>query len=144
MKVVFSGLRESVVLIACVAAAVAVLVVPIQQHISMGRLQHYGLSMFLIGLGYILQSVWSWKRLRKWSRLGHVTAGAFIAAAAMVLYANPWLEPKIAVRTPAQENFRSVIIAVFALFMVPQVVICILWINEELAGRSRSGKPSAR
>ena len=98
----------------------------------MSRLQHYGLALFLVGLGYILQVIWSWSSLRTWTRLGQLVSGLFLTSTALVLYANPWLESKMGVRTEAQESLKTIILNTYALLVVPVFILCLLWSREEI------------
>ncbi|MBI4532355.1 MAG: hypothetical protein HY711_00285 [Candidatus Melainabacteria bacterium] len=121
----------SPVVSACTLVAIAMMATPIQLYIPMARLQHYGLAIFVVGLGYIIQVIWSWTRLGLWSRLGHLFSGVYFNAAAVTLYANPWLDPKITLRTENQEHWRDLIVIAFLFSTLVLVVFSILWVREE-------------
>jgi len=131
-RLIVRTIKEEAVVLTAVAIGLAVVAFPLQQHISLGRLQHYGLGLVCVGFGYIVQTVWSWKLMKRWTRIGHLTAGLYISAAALTIYSNPWLEPRMAVRTQEQENMRSLIACAFGFLAVPQAIICLLWIFGEI------------
>ena len=137
IKPLLTELKNSAIAIAFFALAAAILATPIQLHFSISRIQHFGLASFTAGLGYIVQTVWSWKNLKLWARIIQSYFGLWFGTVGIILYGNPWLEPAMAIRTEAQEALRDIIIRSISLMAVPIPLIAFMWIREELAARRK-------
>src|SRR5690606_22734862 len=85
------------------ALALWVLQTPLQRFISLGRYQHYGIAISVFGLGYLAQTIFSWRRLKAWGIAAYTSTGIFFSSVGLVFYLNPWLDYKIAVQTPEDE-----------------------------------------
>jgi uncharacterized membrane protein (DUF485 family) len=89
--------------------AFIVFLIPVQQYIPMARFQHYGLALAAWGMAYVLQTIWSWRGLGFWTRLGYLLTGLYFSSAALVFYTNPWFDVRVAVESQEQTNFRHII-----------------------------------
>lgn len=116
--------------------ALATLLIPLQHYVTLGRYQHYGLAIAIFGLGYVLQSIWSWKRLSKWARLSYLITGIFCVFVGDTFYANPWLDVRMSMRTQRQELFHYALIVLYLIGSLAIVATWVKWIREE----SRSKK----
>lgn len=98
--------RHLEVLLLMMIMAGAIRLFPLQHHITLSRYQHWAIALYVWGAGFFLQAAWSWRRLSKVGRAALVSAGTYVLGSAMVLYANPWLDPSIALQTQDQESSR--------------------------------------
>ena len=117
-----SYLKHQGIVIAFLGLGAAVAATPLQHYVSMARYQHWGLAVFIFGLGYIIQLVWSWRHLGLWTRLSMFWSGLYISSAGMIFYANPWLDTRFAVETAGQEEFRQKLIYIFAGMTAPAIL----------------------
>lgn len=109
--------------------AAAIIATPLQLHYSLSRYQHYGLGIFVWGLGHIIQTIWMWRLSGKWMRIGGICGGLYLTSLGLVFYANPWLDPRVAVQTEAQENFRALIGYLYTGLTVPLMLV---WIESTI------------
>jgi hypothetical protein len=133
------GLKDHHLIWVGLVLALAVLAVPLQLYMPLGRYQHYGLSVFLLGLGYIIQLVWSWPRLRTSPRWGYGMTGIYLISIGLVLYSNPWLDSRVGVMTEGKENLRSAIGWLYTILGLPLVYIYLEWIQDEQDQRKKKG-----
>jgi len=112
-------------------AALLVIFTPIQHFIALGRYQHYGISIFLFGAGYLAQSVWSRKRLKKWARIAYTATGLFFTSVGLVFFNNPWLDFRVAIQTEEHDRIRGVLIISYLALSVLLGLIWIKWILSE-------------
>lgn len=115
--------------------------VPLQLYMPLGRVQHYGLSLFILGLGYILQVVWSWSHLKLWPRLGYAITGLYLTSIGIIFYANPWLDTRVAIMTEEKESLKSLIGWLYSIFSLPLVYVYVRWMREDsLQDKSKGDK----
>jgi hypothetical protein len=112
--------------------ALVVFFFPIQHYASMGRYQHYGLAIFIWGMGYVLHAIWTWRNAGPWSRWSYVVGGLYLTSLGMMLYANPWLEPKVAMHTDDQAIKRFWISMTYTFLTVPTTLMWVAGLFEEL------------
>ncbi|HEY9870829.1 MAG TPA: hypothetical protein V6D08_16815 [Candidatus Obscuribacterales bacterium] len=115
---------------------------PLQHYIPLSRFQHFGLGIFLVGLGYVIQTVWSWKRMKTWARAMQLYFGLWFAATGLVAYSLPWLDPKMSVRTESQEKLASSLVIAYFVSCAPLPVLTLLWLREELQNWRKTRKDS--
>ncbi len=140
VKALLIELKSSAVVMTFFVLAAAILATPIQLHFPISRIQHFGLASFTAGLGYIVQTVWSWKTLRLWARLIQCYFGIWFGTVGLVLYGNPWLEPEMAIRTESQEELRSLVVRSIGFLAMPIPFLGLMWIREELNARRKPDK----
>jgi len=139
-KVLREKLKDYCLVLAAIVAALVVLLTPLQLYMPLGRYQHYGLCVFVLGMGYILQIVWSWRSLKRWPRLGYTATALYLCSVGMVLYANPWLDARMAVITEQKENLRALIGWTYTIFGVILAFIYLEWMQADYRGRRRKGR----
>ena len=139
----FEGkVKHHFIVLLAVAAAGLVLATPLQLRFTLGRYQHYGLAVFVLGLGYVIQAVWSWRSLRLWARTGFLATGLYLGGIGMVMYANPWLDARVAIMTTSKVSMRAFIGYTFTILGVPLGLIYLEWLLEDYKiKRKRPRKP---
>jgi hypothetical protein len=111
--------------------ALATLFLPIQNWISLGRYQHYGIVIFIFGLGYVVQIAYAWTLLSKWTKISYLATGLFFTSVGLVFYANPWLDYKVAVQTEEKDRFRGFLVCFYVTFSLAIVGIWVKWLHEQ-------------
>ncbi len=89
--------------------ALFVILTPLQHYMPLGRFQHYGISIFVFGLGYIAQATASWPRMNVLPRFCYILTGLFFSSAGAVLINNPWFDSKMMIQTSEELSFRHLI-----------------------------------
>jgi hypothetical protein len=127
-------LQAGILLVPLVFCLVAIVIyfIPLQHYLSLGRYQHYGLAIFIWGWGYIVQAIWAWKLCGNWSRGSYILAGLYLTSLGITLYANPWLEPRVALQTDVQMVWRFYISLFFILLSIPTTIVWLMGLAEEL------------
>jgi hypothetical protein len=134
--------KDYVLILTGLAVAFFIHSIPLQLYMPLGRYQHYGLSIFALGLGYVLQIVWSWKNLKLWARLGYIGTGLYLTSIGMVLYANPWLDSRVAIMTEEKEDWKILIGWFYTFLAMPLTFIYLGWIKEDHRAQKRRGTDS--
>ena len=119
-------IRHLEVLILTMLIAVAIRLYPLQHHMTLSRYQHWGIALYIWGLGFYIQAIWSWRQLTGRGRIALLASGTYVSALAMMLYTNPWLDTTVSLQTSEQEDSRFFISVGFAL---AAVVVGILWLR---------------
>jgi hypothetical protein len=117
------------ILLLFVTLAVISLLVPLQRAISMGRFQHYAISISFVSLGVLLNAIFFYKKMLFWSRIASFASGAFFGIIAYICWTNPWLDPTIAVQTH-ERTVLSIVLMVS--FLLGALVLMILWRKSAL------------
>ncbi len=131
--------RYRLVLVAAVLAVIAVKGIRLQDYMPLGRYQHWGLGIFIFGMGYLLQTVWSWRVLAVWARTSYIATGLFFTSVGVVFYKNPWLDYKVAIQTAQNEELRAHLVIIYLLFSLVIAVIWARWIYEESRAKKGAG-----
>lgn len=113
------------------AIATGAYLTPLQKYFTMGRYQHYGITISIFGLGYLLQTIWSWRTFTKWARISYLSTGLFFSTVGMTFYTNPWLDSRMSMQTADKELWKNIFIAVYVLITLAIVSIWLKWIKEE-------------
>jgi hypothetical protein len=113
--------------------------IPLQRYFTMGRYQHYGMAIGLFGLGYLLQTIWSWKIFSHWARMAYLSTGLFSLTVGLTFYYNPWLDAKMAVQSKTTEHMRAVLMFLYLLLSLYVGAVYARWIREEHASRTTTG-----
>jgi hypothetical protein len=103
---------------------VIVLYLPIQSWMPFARSQHYGLGLFIWGMGYVLDTIWSWRRMTNWTRFAFAGTGLYCTSLGLFCYANPWLDTRFAVQSDFQEALAK---KVFTLYVCLGIPLTISW-----------------
>ncbi len=122
------------------ALAAAVYCVPLQKYFTMGRYQHYGLAIGLFGMGYLFQTIWSWKVFTHWARMAYLSTSLFSLTVGLTFFYNPWLDSKMALQSRANEQTRPVLMGLYLLFSLYVGAVYARWIREENKGRAVPSK----
>lgn len=117
------------------AIATGVYLTPLQKYFTMGRYQHYGITISLFGLGYILQTIWSWKTFTKWARVSYLSTGVFFAIVGMTFYENPWLDARMQMQRSDQEAWKIGFVGLYVLSTIAIISVWMKWIKEETAAK---------
>lgn len=106
----------------CLFVAVIVLYTPIQSWVPFARSQHYGLSLFIWGMGYVLDTIWTWRRMPNWTRLTFAGTGLYCTSLGLFCYANPWLDARFAVQSDAQEDLAKLVFTLYVYLGIPLTI----------------------
>jgi len=121
--------------IAFSALAIVIYCTPLQRYVTLGRYQHYGIAIGLFGLGYLLQTIWSWKEFSRWARRAYLATGAFSLTVGLTFFYNPWLDTKVAPQTHANDQIRPILMALYLLSSLWVGAVYARWIKEENKAR---------
>jgi hypothetical protein len=118
---------------------------PLQLYFPLSRIQHYGLAVFVWGLGFMVQWVWYYKTSGKWARWSYLSGGLYLTSLGLTFYSHPWLDPKFAVQTTTQENYRLLLGLIYTGLAFPISLIWVRGFHEENAPRpGLSTKPAKK
>jgi hypothetical protein len=134
--------KDSGIVFLFVVVAGILTATPLQLYMPLSRFQHFGLGIFVVGLGYVIQTVWSWKRMKTWARPMQLYFGLWFATTGLVAYSLPWLDPKMSVRTESQEELASRLVVAYVASCAPLPVLTLLWLREELQNWRKTRKDS--
>lgn len=102
---------------------------PLQHYMILSRMAHYGMSVFVFGIGYMVQMIVQWKKSKPLARFAYGLTCFYYCSAALVLIANPWMDPKSGAPTDDELIFRShFILGYFALGLA----MTLLWLRLSL------------
>ena len=105
--------------------------IPIQHYMTLGRYQHYGIAIFLFGMGYVMHSVWTWKQSLPATRFSSCYAALFFTSIGLIFYACPWLDPVMAVMTDEQTVFRAYLMRGYIMGALGLMLIWVIAAVEE-------------
>ncbi|PWU02715.1 MAG: hypothetical protein C5B53_01340 [Candidatus Melainabacteria bacterium] len=108
--------QNSLVIFGASLIALAIFITPLQHFVELSRPQHYGLSLLVLGSGYLFQCALSWRKLTKLERLCYLTTGLFFESVSIIFIENSWLGSKSTVPTEAQEGLRNYLMAYYLFF----------------------------
>lgn len=126
----FKFRHQGVILISLVFALI-VFNVPLQHFITLARWQHYALCLVPVSVGYLLQLAISWRRLRFWGRTCLTLSAVYLAAFAIVIYTNPWLDPGSQLETTYQSSLQRAFGLGFLAFGLILTIALLAWNREE-------------
>jgi hypothetical protein len=101
--------------------AAAILYVPLQHFIPLGRYQHYGIAIFVFGLGYLVQGIVNWPGIQTLAKCGYMVTTAFFCSIGILFMTNPWLDLRMCTTGDEQTMLRYYILSgygVAGLFVV--------------------------
>jgi uncharacterized membrane protein YidH (DUF202 family) len=120
-----SVLRRNICLVSGTALGIITLLIPLQHFMTLGRYQHYGMAVFMFGLGYILHCIWTWRGERFWPRLCYALTGAFFCSVGLLFSANPWMDWNTSVQTEEKQLFRF---ALSGIYLMLGFALMIVWL----------------
>jgi hypothetical protein len=104
---------------------------PIQHYIALTRYQHVGIAVFLFGMGYAMQAIWSWRAYSKWAKISNLATSAFFCAVGLFFYQNTWLESYVADPTPLTYLGRLSLIFVYLCGALLVSMFWLKWAHED-------------
>lgn len=113
---------------------------PLQKLMELSRFQHYAYALATCAIGFLLQLIWSWQALPFWGRISLISSGLYFAGVAGILYCNPWLDAKVAVQTPAQDELRPIILFICLLGGILLTGTFIGWSMDESKIRQKKNQ----
>lgn len=107
-------------------AAIGIVVSPLQRYMTLARFEKYGLAIGAIGVGYVVQLLWSWRGMSNWSRVANGAICLFFLSVAAVFYQNPWLDSHVSVQSDERLNARYWIVGGYCAFAL---IIGGIWVK---------------
>lgn len=126
-------LRHQEISILMLVAAFCLLKFPLQHYFVLSRFQHYGICMYVWTLGYLLQTVWSWRQLSRRGRACLISTAIYLGSFATIFYENPWLDTRMAVETEETGVQRIFYAGLSALLGFVVCVFWLAWMLEKLS-----------
>jgi hypothetical protein len=138
--------RNILILVGFAMVAVIIFVTPLQRLIPLSRFQHYGIAIFVFGLGYLVQGVVSWPGIKGLARFGYLATTAFFCSAGLLFLNNPWLDLRMVTSGDEQLIFRNYVIGTYGAAGLFISLIWLLLAFQEIQlhySRSKSSKPES-
>lgn len=104
---------------------------PLQHYISLTRYQHVGIAIFLFGMGYTMQSIWSWRVYSKWAKMANLATSAFFCSVGLFFYRNTWLEEYATEATPTRYLGRLILMFIYLLLALVVSIFWVKWAHED-------------
>lgn len=120
--------------------ALAVIIYPLQHVITLGRYQHWGLSITCLGVGYLLPVIWSWKEYTKWARISYFTTAVYFLFVGFTFYSNPWLDTRMSLQTDRQAAMRQLLVIVYFVMSLVLSGVWMKWIRAEAKMQKNKAK----
>ena len=120
--------------------ALIVLLVHLQDYVSISRFQHYGIALLIFGLGWLLESAWSFRKLSTWARMSYFSTCLFFLSVGLVFFNNSWLDRRVSVSTEETQKTERVLVISYLVFILYLAAVWTKWIKEET--RTKSAQPS--
>jgi cytochrome b561 len=113
---------------------------PIQHYVTISRFQHWGVAVAMLGIGFLLETACLFKKLDRWACRCYLSTGLFFASVAVVLYTNPWLDPRVKIQTTETDRMECIFIVAYLVFCIYLAAVWTKWIIEESRNKiARSG-----
>jgi len=135
-------LQQHIISRSSLLLAAIMFVTPLQKFITLSRVQHYGICLFVAGIGHVLELVWSWRSLKRWGRLGLLATGTYMAAVGITFYSNPNLDLREGMATVAQSETTRITGWRFSLAAIFVLIIWTMWMKEEASVREKAPRHS--
>ncbi|MBI5174611.1 MAG: hypothetical protein HY986_17130 [Candidatus Melainabacteria bacterium] len=123
--------------------ALGVLYTPLQHSFTLGRYQHWGLSITCLGIGYLLQVIWSWRDYTKWARISYLSTACYFLFVGFTFYANPWLDARMSLQTEEQMGRRSLMLVAYFVMSLALSAVWMKWIRAEAKAQKTVAKRAA-
>jgi hypothetical protein len=115
----------------------AVLVFPLQHHLTLARFQHYGIALFVFCLGYALNCLCTWRSQSFWYKLSNLLTALFFCLVSLIFYCNPWLDTRNSEQTQANNLMRAFFIA---FYLAGGFVLMVSWLIAVGNGRRKGSR----
>jgi hypothetical protein len=117
---------QSVIYLAIFALlAAGVLCVPLQHYMPLGRFQHYGMGIFIFGLGYLAQGIANWPVIPNLAKSGYLATTAFFCSIGILFMTNPWLDLRMYTFGDEQSTMRYYVLSAYG---VAGLFVISLWL----------------
>lgn len=103
----------------------------IQHYFTVSRFQHYGVAIGLVGLGFILETLVSLRKLDRWACMSYISTGLFFLSMGLVFYTNSWLDTRVSIQTEETERLGSILVISYTGFTIYLAAVWTKWIMEE-------------
>jgi ABC-type dipeptide/oligopeptide/nickel transport system permease component len=121
--------RSFLITIIFASLAAVIIFTPLQHYMTLSRMAHYGTAVFVFGIGYLVQMIVQWKKSKPIGRFAYGLTSFYYCSAALVLIANPWMDPRSGAPTDDELDFRKhFIMGYFALGLA----MTLLWLRLSL------------
>jgi hypothetical protein len=117
--------RNILILVGFAMLAVGILATPLQHFMPLSRFQHYGIAIFVFGLGYLVQGVVSWRGIRRLARFAYLATTTFFCTAGLLFLNNPWLDLRMVTSGDEQLMFRNYVIGAYG---AAGLFISLIWL----------------
>lgn len=107
-------IRDKELVLLSIIIAGCILATPLQHQITLSRFQHYSLGVCAIAVGFLLQTVISWRYVSWWGRGALFSCFLYMGAFAAICYFNPWLDWNFDLETSWQAEQRHQFAGMFA------------------------------
>lgn len=104
---------------------------PLQHYISLTRYQHVGIAIFLFGMGYVMQTIWSWRVYSKWARLANIATFVFFCSVGLFFYMTPGLDGYATDPSPKKILVRLTHIFTYLFFALVVSLFWVKWAHED-------------
>ncbi len=104
---------------------------PLQHYIPLTRYQHVGIAIFLFGMGYAMQTIWSWRAYSKWAKLANIATFVFFCSVGIFFYTNPGLEAYSADPSPKKILVRLTHIFSYLFCALIVSAFWVKWAHED-------------
>lgn len=131
IRLLRANLRHQLVVVISFVFAVGLFFFPLQHYMTLARFQHYGICLAVWAVGFLLQTLVSWRRLGPWGRAYLGVSTLYMALFAGVLYTNPWLDPRVQLETNIQGSLRHEFACVFLVLGIILSGTWKMWDTEE-------------
>lgn len=104
---------------------------PLQHYISLTRYQHVGIAIFLFGMGYVMQTIWSWRVYSKWAKLANIATFMFFCSVGLFFYMTPGLDGYTTDPSPKKILVRLSHIFTYLFFALGVSLFWVKWAHED-------------
>jgi len=88
-----------------------ILCVPLQHFMPLGRYQHYGIAIFVFGLGYLIQGIINWPGIKILAKCSYAVTTVFFCSIGFLFMTNPWLDMRMCPTGDEQAMLRYSILS---------------------------------
>ncbi len=133
MKTCLQKLYNHWFIILGLVVTIMILSFPLQHHITLSRFQHYGIALYGVVFGYLLQLFSSWRKTGGWSRSALAASVIYYGALATVFLLNSWLDGTVTLESEEQIAVRRYLAAGFGIISFPLGFTWLrAWAEEDL------------
>lgn len=131
LKSLWSKITKYGFIIMMTVVALIAFKTPLQHYISLTRFQHVGIAIFLFGMGYVMQTIWSWRAYSKWAKLANVATFVFFCSVGLFFYTTPGLDGYSTDPSPKKIFVRLSHIFTYLFFALAVSLFWVKWAHED-------------